>query len=594
MNLKKILSELKRRNVIKTGVVYLVVTWMIIQVGSIILPIFKAPDSIMQSIVILAIIGFPFWLVFSWIYDITPEGIKKTSDNEEINDEVNLKIGKRLNFIITVSLSIAVILLVYNQIKNQEFVERGKTLGNVNLSGAIAVLPFSNLKPDPENDHLGFALANQIIGNLNYLQNIEVRSSSSIRKYSNKDVDFIKVADELDVEYAMIGNYIKENNRVRLSVELIEIVSNKLVWRSDDIEVDYQNIFELQDIVASKVVNGLNIQFSEHEINRIVKDVPNDPLAFEYYLRSLSYPLTSEGDELAINMLKKSITLDSLYAPSYAELGFRTQRMSHFEMLNPENFIKPEKFYLKALSLNPENLNALGYLAVNYTESYNTEKAVEILKKMLKINPNHARARFSLGYLYRYIGMLKESVIEMEKAIKIDPNNPDYRRIGVSYVCLNEFDKALSALRRGKETPYTQIWQAVTLYRMQKFNSALELLNKIIENQEEPYIIASSLAIKAAINKNNEEGLKAVKIIEDANIADAEGWYFYSTMYASLGDYIGAIRCLKEAVKRGYFNYPFMNTDPLLDPMREIPQFQRILEKAKTGHLYFKEKLFKP
>ena len=594
MNLKKIFLELKRRNVIKAAVAYLVVTWMIIQVSSIILPTFKAPDYIMQSIVVVAIIGFPFWLVFSWIYDITPEGIKKTSDNEEINDEVNLKVGKRLNFVITVSLSIAVILLAYNQIKNQEFVKRGKALADVSLSGTIAVLPFSNLKPDPENDHLGFALANQIIGDLNYLKNIEVRSASSIRKYSSKDIDLIKVGDELDVEYTMIGNYIIDNNRVRLSVELIEIASNELVWRSDNIEVDYQNIFELQDIVANKVVNGLNIQFSEQEINRIVKDVPNDPLAFEFYLRSLSYPLTTEGDELAINMLNKSIILDSLYAPSYAELGFRTQRMSHFEMLNPENFKNPEEFYLKALSLNPENLNALGYLAVNYTESDNTEKAFEILKKMLEINPNHARARFSLGYLYRYIGMLKESVIEIEKAIKLDPNNPDYRRIGVSYICLNEFDKALTALRRGKETPYTQVWQAITLYRMHNFNKALELLNKIIKNQEEPYIIASSVALKSVINENIEEGLKAVKTLEDANVADAEGWYFYSTMYASLGDYKSAIRCLEEAVNRGYFNYPFMNKDPLLEPIRETPQFQKSLEKAKTGHLYFKEKFFKP
>ena len=135
--------------------------------------------------------------------------------------------------------------------------------------------------------------------------------------------------------------------------------------------------------------------------------------------------------------------------------------------------------------------------------------------------------------------------------------------------------------------------QAITLYRLQKFNSALGLLNKIIENQEEPYIIISSVALKSAINKNYEEGLKAIKRIEGANIADAEGWYFYSIMYASLGDYMGAIRCLHEAVNRGYFNCPFMDTDPLLDPIREIPQFQRIIEKAKTSHLYFKEKLLK-
>ena len=593
MKIKHIIWELKRRNVPKAALAYLIVAWMIVQVFSIILPTFNTPSYVMQLIVICLLIGFPIWVVFSWIYDISSKGIKKTAVGiDTIRSEVDTEIGQRLNKIIIVSLIIVVILLLYNQFSNQSLIPSENSLVHNGLTGTVAVLPFINNKPNPESDYFGFAIANQIIGDLNYLQNISVRSASTIRKYDKQVIDLTKIKEDLNVDYVLIGNYLSEDNRIRLNVELIELEAHSMLWRSDDIEVDFSNTFALQDIVAKKVVDGLNIKFSKKELDWIAKDIPKNPLAYEYYLRSSSYPLTSEGDELAIEMLKKSIDLDSTYAPAYGELGFRKQRLAHFEMQDRETIIATEDYYLKALELNPELLSALGYLAVLYTETAKTEDALEITRRMIAINPNNASARFSLGYSYRYIGMIHESISEMEKALRIDPNNPNYSRIGVSYLYVNEFEKALDAFKLGNNTPYALIWQGITLYRMGKFDEALIYFDQVTEKQIEPYIYESSIAFKSVILGDIEEGLKATQVLEDSNAADSEGWYHWSVLYVALGDKESAFRCLKQAVDRGYYNYPLIISDPLLEPIREDPEYDKIANTAREKHLYFKEKFF--
>jgi len=211
---------------------------------------------------------------------------------------------------------------------------------------------------------------------------------------------------------------------------------------------------------------------------------------------------------------------------------------------------------------------------------------------MLEIISNNAAAHFSLGYIYRYTGMLHESVKEMEKALEIDPKNPNYGRIGVSYLQINEFDKAFKAFSLGKETSYVLVWQGVTLFRKGDYKGAVELFDRVIERNNEPYILNFCIATKAFIEGDIETGLQATKRIEEANLGDSEGWYYLSTKYAILGDKSGSIRCLQKAVDKGYYNYTFMNTDPLLELIRGTQEFDQILEKTKEKHLYFKNKFF--
>jgi len=353
-------------------------------------------------------IVFPFWLIFAWVYEITPEGLKKT-ENIDPKTSILPQTNNRLNKVIIASLSIVVVFLLANQFWNTSADRVDNIDSDKKGTSLIAVLPFFNTKPDPDTDYLGFAIADQIIGDLVYLKNITVRPSGSIRKYVKQTIDPIIVGDDLKVDYVLIGNYLKQANIIRLNVELIKVNTNEMIWR-EPIEVDYHDAFELQDIVAQKVVEGLNVQFTQKELNRIGKDIPDNPLAYEYYLRSISYPITIEGDQLAIEMLNKSVELDSNYAPAYAQLGTRIHTLAQYKLLNPEETKRAEDSFIKALSLNEELIYALANLAQIYTETARTEKAVENIRQILEINPNYGEAHFSLGYSYRYAGMNNEAI----------------------------------------------------------------------------------------------------------------------------------------------------------------------------------------
>ena len=208
MNLRNYISELKRRRVFKAGIAYLIVAWVIAEVASVVLPTFNAPAYFMKTLLFILIIGFPFNLVIAWIYDITPEGIKKTEDIDH-KTQKSIQKNSRINKVIIVSLSVVVVLLLFKIFWNPQGNKEEKTENHENIESAdahkkateiIAVLPFSNTKPDPETDYLGFAIADQIIGSLVYLKNISIRPSGSIRKYEKQVIDPIIAGDDLKVD----------------------------------------------------------------------------------------------------------------------------------------------------------------------------------------------------------------------------------------------------------------------------------------------------------------------------------------------------------------------------------------------------------
>ena len=173
---------------------------------------------------------------------------------------------------------------------------------------------------------LGFALADQIIGSLSYVSSLRVRPSSAIRRYQEQTVDAPTAARELQVDYVLMGYYLKEGSMVRLNVELVEARSNEMVWR-ETIKANYDNVFDLQDAAAEKVLGGLKVRFSSGERQNMRADVPADPLAYEYYLRAISYPVTLDGDQMAISMLEEALKLDPGHAPAWSELGFRINQV---------------------------------------------------------------------------------------------------------------------------------------------------------------------------------------------------------------------------------------------------------------------------
>src|SRR5690606_22121700 len=435
-------------------------------------------------------------------------------------------------------------------------------------------------------EYLGFALADQVIGTMSYVQNVLVRPASSVRPYQGRVVDAGTAVNELAVDFVLTGNFLKEADIVRLNVELVDVNTNDLLWR-EGIEVEFENAFQLQDIVAQNVLRRLNVTFTQEERTRLQPAVPADPLAYEYYLRSLSYPLTQDGNLLAIAMLENALALDSTYAPAFVELGFRNQQFATFHASEKERMLRAEKAYRDALELNGELLSALSNLSALYTELGEGDQAVELLQRALAINPNSAESRFFLGYVYRYGGCGEEAVREMEAALALDPGNRRFRSIGLTYVYGGDLEKALDGIALDSLSAFGLAWLGQINLRMNHREIAHEYFDRAIEIEPESIVGLWAAAMRASLTNDRAGGLASLTIAA-SNVAGRMRSYLLANTFGLLGDAASAVPLLDNAVEGGFVNYPFMQRDEFLDPIRDDPSVQAILDRARVAHAAFK------
>ena len=454
----------------------------------------------------------------------------------------------------------------------------------------LAVLPFTNIRKDPEIDFLGFALADQIIGSLSYLKNILVRPSSSIRRYQNQTFDPQTAGTDLQVDFILSGNYLKEVNTIRLNVELVDVDANEIVWR-EPIEVEYENAFALQDIVSEKVIDRLNLQFSQDERARMQSDVSQNPLAYEYYLRSVSYLQDAEGNRLAVNMLRQSIELDSTFAPAWDALGRRTALMGYWELGGEEVVNQAKDFYLKALEINPELFSALAHLTMLYTDFGETDLAMKTAQRILEITPNSAEGMFAYGYVLQYAGMLEESLTAMNTVLEADPTNPGFRGAAWVFVVNGRYDDAIAAFHLGS-LDLAMAWEGEIAIRRGQFEEARTKLSQAIALDPEGITGLWATALLSAIDEDYERGTEAARKWEEANLSDGYGWFFLAGLYCINQEIDKCISVLDTAVQRGYFAYPHMLKCRFLDPARGNPGLDAVLEKARLKHEAFKKKFF--
>lgn len=464
----------------------------------------------------------------------------------------------------------------------------GSAVPAANVLPLLAVLPFSGLRPDPETDYLGFALADQVIGSLAYIENLLIKPSSAVRKYQGQAVDQAAAARDLKVDYLLTGNYLKVGDTVRLNVELVRTATEEMVWR-DAIQVRFDNVFELQDIVSEKVVHGLEIQFPQQARDRAVAYVPANPAAYEFYLRSLSYPHTNEGDRLAIGMLRHSIELDEGFAPAHAELGDRLGSYGMLALQGPGIFSEIEACYRAALARDSENLQALGGLAGLSAETNKIYEALELSDRMLRVNPNHPRSHYVRHSVLRIGGLLDESWAAGRMALSLDPGNPGFRSLGFVCFYTQRYDDAIEMFNLDKDAFHNIAWVGFAKYMKGDKAEGLKMMESGAASEPDGHLGHHFGALMAGWRGDFAEGRELARQWEAPGHYDCEWWYNLANTYALLGDLEGCVRTLKRSVDGGFICYDYLAQDPLMESMRSEPAVAALLEQARRKHLAFKE-----
>ena len=278
-------EELKRRKVFRVAGTYAIVAWILMQIGEVTFPALNIPEWVMSTLVVILLGGFPIAIIFAWIFDKTPQGFIKTDvDNAQV-DTSNVRSDERPFY--QQKRNIFLVLGVFAGLMIGIF--GGKNITNVSIDRQntftkMAILPFTNIKQDKENDFLGFALSDEIINRLGYLKSIVVRPSGSVRKYQGTEADLNQIGSDLDVDLVLTGSYLRNGDQLRLSTELIDLNKNERLWNKT-VQVDYSDIFEIQETVSRDIVEGLKYNLEPEEEEKLkISDV--DPLAYELYLKA--------------------------------------------------------------------------------------------------------------------------------------------------------------------------------------------------------------------------------------------------------------------------------------------------------------------
>ncbi len=458
---------------------------------------------------------------------------------------------------------------------------------------SLAILPFRNLKQDPETDFLGFSLADAVITKLGYINAITVRPSSSVDKYRNQIIDPKKVAADLNVDTLLTGSFIKDGDDLRITTQLVDVNPDKILWQ-DAIDLKYDKLLTVQDRVAQQIIKGLELNLSPAEAANLKPDNPINSLAYEDYLRGVDLYSLNEFAP-AIQLLEKSASIEPKYALTWAHLGRAYTTNASLRFGGREDYSKAQAAYEKAIALNPTLVEPRIYMANLLTDTGRVEEAVPLLRSALQISPNNADAHWELGYAYRFGGMLEESVAECEQARQNNPQVKISSSALNAYLYLGEYEKFMQSLPTN-DSIYILFYRGFAEYYLNNHEQAAKDFDRAFEMESSLLPADVGKALSYSIKHEDARGLKLLHDtedrIEEQGVTDAEGIYKVAQAYAVLGDKASALHMLRHSIGGGFFCYPYFMRDPLLQNIRNEPEFQTLMSQAHQRHEQFKARFF--
>src|SRR5580698_1722157 len=458
---------------------------------------------------------------------------------------------------------------------------------------SLAILPLQNHGQDSSSDFLGLSLADVLITKLAYVHTLSVRPSAAIEKYRGTTIDLQKVAADLKVDTLLTGSFIRDGNNLRITYQLVDAKTEKILGQGV-IDLKYDNLLAVQDKVTGQLISELQLNLPPGEAEHLKPEASVSPLAYEYFLQGLDL-YGQHKFPLAINMFEKATEIDPNYAPGWAYLGASYNSDAAFELGGREQYRRAQAAYERALAIRPNLLDAQIFLANLLIDTGKVEQAVPLLRDALKTNGNYAAAHWELGYAYRFAGMLDESVAECERARQLAPFVKGNGSVLNSYLYLGEYQKFLESLPVD-DSSFTLFYRGFGEFHEKQFEQASKDFDRAYELDPTLYT-GIGKALSDSIHQRGAEGLQLLSGLEqtvrERGVGDPEATYKIAEAYAILGNKSSALHVLSMSVESGFFSYPYIEKDPLLNDLHGEPEFARILNVAHQRHEAFKNYFFR-
>ncbi len=457
-----IFNELKRRNVFKVGIAYVIVAWLVAQVLQLVFESFGTPPWAIKTVLVLLATGLPFALFFAWAFEMTPEGLKREHEVDR-SQSIAPQTGSKLNFMIMAAMVLALAYFAWDKFivtpERETALREAATQAvsqepevaeaDVEPDRSIAVLPFVNMSSDPEQEYFSDGISEELLNGLAKIDSLKVAARTSSFSFKGQNLPVGEIAGVLGVAHILEGSVRKSGSQIRITAQLIRVSDGFHMW-SETYDRELVNIFAIQDEITDAIVSELRLRLTDQ--TQLTAKATSDPEAYQEYLKGLYFWNLRETPNLylAIEHFERATQLDPSYSDAWLGLAESWVLLPTWEFSDakaPEQMESARLAANKALALSPGSGRAYAVLAYRNTLRAEWQEAFTNYDLAVKYEPESATSWQWYAGVLGTVGKNDSAAKAYQTSLELDPRS---RVIGVNAAELltrnGQYDRALERI----------------------------------------------------------------------------------------------------------------------------------------------------
>lgn len=442
-------QELKRRNVFRVAIAYVLLCWTLLQGADFLLDLAGAPEWVTRALAIASLAGFPIVVFFAWAFELTPEGVKRERDVDR-SQSATPHTGKKLDRVIIALLALVIVLMALERVFFAGGTGERVELPGTRESPSIAVLPFVNMSADADNEYFSEGVAEEILNALTRIPELKVSARTSAFSYKGSDVTIAQIARELGVNHVLEGSVRKAGNKVRVTAQLIEAGSDFHLW-SETYDRELNDIFAIQDEIAQSIAGALKLRLLS-PVEQPNLTGTTDLEAYQLYLKGVNlwHLRTGESLEQALVLLQQATERDPSFARAWAYLALTWGVISDYgDRPLSQTRRATREAAETALALDPGSVEAATALIQPLLAASPAEDQalIEQGRNLIARDPGFATTHQWHGTNLLAAGWVDEAIASYRAALDLDPRSRIiYQNLAVVLLVRGRFDEAAELL----------------------------------------------------------------------------------------------------------------------------------------------------